>query len=321
MNHSYLNDEIQNDEIQNDEIQNIEIQNIEIQNIEIMNYQYYRSIYFENTNQIELIGSQTIYSCELQDILIKTFCKDSFLRVYFQINQTILNPCYICPLIPRNLLIVSNEFYYQYFQSTMTPFQWNIVYNIPKVKSLQLTKKSGYFPNEQDSLNELLTHYLENNGVVNQGQIFTIDYLTNYITFEISDIKYINEIINSITDRLDEMNYTIDFNQHFLNNTSLNNTSLPLISYHNCPIQVYHYHWLQNRHSFSNLQGGDVTHQEVEIDFYDPIQSTIQPISIPIPTETPITNNLPPPRTLCETDESCSLSKEELRKKRLSYYE
>jgi hypothetical protein len=272
----------------------------------VMNYQYYRAIY-NSTQTDELIGTQCIYSFELQDILIQTFFKDNFIKFYFQINDIILNPCYNCPCLPKNTIVVSNDIFLQYFNES-SQFKFHFVYDIPKIKSISLKKINGQFPTDE-SLNDLLTYYLESNIVINLHQKFTIDYISHYISFEIVNFEYEDiEITRTIQDRLTEMNLTIDFNTHYIKN--------PSMTYNDCSILVQNYSWLKN----IDYKYGDVSHQEVTILFEEESKcpcSQISNTTMVQTADTILSRNIPR-KLINENIET--LSKEDLRKKRLHYF-
>jgi hypothetical protein len=287
--------------------------------IKVINYHYYMAMYSDNTNKIALIGSQIIYSLDLQDILIKTFYKDNFIKVYFEINDVILNPCYICPLLPKNYIVVSDDFFMNYYINKEL-FNFNIVYDIPKVQKIILQRKAGNFPNE--SLDDLLSYYLENNFVINKHQVFNVDFINDYITFEIKDIQYVNELNFSITDRLNEMNYTIDFNQYYFDKT---------FTYNECIINVHNYNWLIKSKQDNEIQYGDVSFQEVNIEFMDSeinsLNEITQPIVKKVGSTSKLTTEIVPDfnQIQNELQESSiiseKISKEEMRLKRLAFFD
>jgi len=295
--------------------------------MQILHYQYYRAMYPESGLTQELFGTQTIYSMELQDSILQTFCKtDHMVRVYFQADQVILNPSYTCSYLPKQCLVVSNEIFFQYFHSSSENVSFHLVYHIPKVKRVRLKRTNGSFP-QQESIEDWLTHYLENNMVINRGQTFNIDYLDGFITFEIQEMEYVTTTeTRSVQDRLQEMDDTIVFNLHYFH--------LSQTTYMECAIQVRHYQWISRTptQTLSDYQYGDVSFQEVEIDFIDSMPNSVTTIPQTPPNTTTPTQIGTRARTLSESytessmtndatvESSITLSKEELRLKRLQYF-
>lgn len=287
-------------------------------------FSVFRCIYEGISPITELTGSQSIYPESLQKILINTLLKDdkSFcfsITLSDQKQQLCLHPSFTyADSSIGSIIFVSEEFYNQYlFNAPINQFLLHLIYNIPKTKQITLKRIEGNFPKD-DSLNDLLTIYLEQCLIVNLGQQFTVGELK----FEIHEIKSIEPIPKkNVEERLEEMDLSIRYNENITETKAV---------YNECSNRVINYNWSHHiRKSLSNLPNsspnssetnpitiGFVGQLEVEIDFV---------ISEPIPAPVPVTVEpevipLPEPVSVSPESEAIPvLSKEELRRKRLQH--
>ena len=256
----------------------------------------------------ELRGSQCIYPESIQKILINTLLSDDK-SFCFSAKNLCLHPSFTYPMeimatLPNNTIFVSEEFYYQYFEHLPeTTFLLNLIYNIPKTKRITLKRLEGNFPKD-DSLNDLLTIYLEQSLIVNLGQQFTVGELK----FEIHEIIPINCIPKkNVEERLQEMDLSIRYNENITEKKAM---------YSNCSNCVYNYNWMYHTKDKGIVSIGFVGQLEVEVDFV----ITEPPPELPPVKELIPTPELPPVEELIPTPEVIPvLSKEELRRRRLAH--
>jgi hypothetical protein len=167
-------------------------------------------------------------------------------------------------------IIVSNEIFKQYFEkydNFDTEYQINIVYNIPEVDIITLKRIDGDFP-QDNSIDILLTNYLESCIIINNLQEFTLHFycndkpFKNYITFQISNITYKSEPSKNVKDRIEEIKLIIELNKN-LNNMS-DDCGLD-----NCTNKVINFNWFYSINALGNQQKlvGLVANNEVKIDF------------------------------------------------------
>jgi len=152
--------------------------------VEVLNFSTYQLMFSDITERKEpLIGTQSIYSTELQATLIQTFMDtdnenqmivpsviDDTMRTYcFSVDNVIFHPTLTCHLCPSNYIFVSDELFNQYFSDSNKPIQKSLkfYYALPKVQDIKLKRIDGNFPRD-DSLESLLTHYFESCMVINK---------------------------------------------------------------------------------------------------------------------------------------------------------
>lgn len=261
------------------------------------------------SNIAELTGSQCIYPEKLQKVLINTLLKDEK-SFCFYLNKKCIHPTFTYPeglIDSDSTIFVSEDFYNQYFSSRVSENSLlNLIYNIPKTKRITLKRLEGNFPKD-DSLNDLLTIYLEQCLVVNKGQQFTVGELT----FEIEDIFSLNPIPKkNVEERLEEMDLTIRFNENITESKAV---------YDECSNRVINYNWIHHFEKFidNKISIGFVGQLEVEIDFVIselPVSTpapepALAPEPAPVHTHVPAPTHVPEPVPV--------LSKDELRRRRL----
>ena len=227
-------------------------------------------IFFE-CNYSKLYGCETLYPEDLQNTLIKTFIDKNIQNFCFQIDKICLYPKYtfddkkIFAIADNKYIVLSDEIYDKYFYNCeIKQYNLNIIYNLPKVDLIKLKRINGDFP-QDNSIDILLTKYLENSMVINLNQQFTLYFncndiinSANYITFEINEIIYSNDIKKYINQRLEEMNLTIEFNKNINNLTEF-------IGVDKCENSVYNYSWLH--YTSKNNILGYIANSEVKVDF------------------------------------------------------
>jgi hypothetical protein len=284
--------------------------------VDILNYSSYNLMF--DTDKKMIIGTQTIYSNELQGYLIRSFMDtddinqmftpsdySEQMRSYcFNINNIILHPTITCNKCPKNYIFVSDEIYDQYFKNINTKLQLNFYYDLPKVKDVKLKRLSGNFPYD-DSLEHLLTHYFESCMVINKGQQFIIDYGVDYIKFEVSQLTYITEPRRDIKDRFDEINITIKLNQFLTDNENA------MLGLKECKSMVTNFMWYYHTLGKQDILYGDVSFQNINIDF----EETKIEEPKPLKSKPPSIEDF---KSIVEPEQQ--LTKEELRLKRLEFY-
>jgi hypothetical protein len=236
--------------------------------VQVYNYSYYKE-HFDFIKQ-ELIGTQTIFSVQLQEALILSFIDteddnqlfvpealaENMRQYAFSLNNISLHPTLVCNECPKNYIFVSNEIYEQFFKEN-NKMTLHFYYNLPKVKSILLKRESGNFPKD-DSLEMLLTMYFEQCMFVNLNQKFKIDYGEDTIEFSISKVQFIKEPKKIIQDRFDEINITVKFNQYI--------TETETLGLGMCKSLIQNYSWYYTN-NLEHFICGDVSFTNVEIDF------------------------------------------------------
>jgi hypothetical protein len=205
---------------------------------------------FINSNIDDLIGAQVIYPSFLQTALISSFHDSetfSLKKFFFKIQNVCLFPKYTHEEF--GVIFVSDQFYNQYF-SNNHDLILDIIYDIPIVKMIKLQKLYGEYPLD-DSLESILTSYFESSSIVIREQILTFDFLN--IAFMINEISYTSEEVKDVKLRIEEMNLTVQFNEHFTVNK---------LKYDECETKIINYQWLQDLVIY-----GYVADQVIEIDF------------------------------------------------------
>jgi hypothetical protein len=261
---------------------------------------------FGEYNHPDLIGTQTIYSLELQNKLVDSFLNESELRTfYFHICNNTFHPTFTSD-IPINMIFVSDEAYSQYFQDQSNDLKLEFFYNLSKVKHVKLKRIQGNFPRD-DSLEQSLTKYFEKCMVINLHQEFSIQYSNvEFIKFAVTKIVYQNEPVKELMDRIDELSVSMKLTQAFLDSNLL---SEPIDrKYALAKNFPWYYHTVGNQTPHT----GDVSFQNVEVDFEE---SQIPPV-LP-PKKVPVKETAPPPPP--EETPQPKLSPEELRQKRLKF--
>jgi len=238
-----------------------------------------------------LIGTQCIYPLNLQTPILKTFIKSensskeliinlnsnqnsnsdndfdyNNLAYCFEINKICLYPKYTYSdnNITVPMIIISDYFYNKYFANKCSDLVLNIIYNIPIVKMIRLKRIDGNFPSD-DSIEYLLTNYFESCSIVNLNQEFEFDlYDDSKIKFEVNEIIYKTEFIKNINQRIEEINYMIQFNT--LVADEYPNFKIPAgISECESIVTDYQWHFHTLGKKIANL--GYLVDAEVEIDF------------------------------------------------------
>lgn len=282
--------------------------------INILNFSTYSSIY--DVVLEPLIGTQSIYSCNLQEILIPVFLQDKpvfriqnedqIFKFCFSINNLIFHPTITCSKCPNDLIVISDEMFEQYFNDgSPTSFELNFYYDLAKIESIKLKRIDGNFPRD-DSLEFLLTNYFEKCMVVNKGQQFKIQYsFDDFISFEITQITFIEVPERNLENRLEEINLTVNLNHMYTQNSNL--------GLQDCRTTITNFKWYYNTKGNGNKDFGDVSFQNINVDFEE---SEIKPIV----TE-------PSKKEIIEEDTSVKdepkepeLTREEIRQKRLAFY-
>ena len=90
--------------------------------VDVVNFSTYEAMF--DMKKPFLIGTQTIYSIELQSILIpvfwdtlKVFNSQNNEHVFcFSINNIVVHPTMTCDICPKNMIVVSDEIFEQYFE-------------------------------------------------------------------------------------------------------------------------------------------------------------------------------------------------------------
>ena len=286
---------------------------------------------FLNFTHSKLYGCETLYPIDLQGALIKTFIERDLHNFCFQINNICLYPKYtfddkeIYEMTNNKYIVLSDEMYDKCFYNCDTQeYNLNIIYDLPKVDMIKLKRINGDFP-QNNTIDILLTEYLEKSMVVNLGQEFTLHFdcndeinNLNYITFEVNNIIYLEDIKKDIHQRLEEMNLTIEFNKNI-------NDLVEFVGFDKCENYVYNFSWLHltdiSKDKKNNI--GYIANSEVKIDFIvtenqKELSSVINipPISIVTKDICDISKNE------CDknNDIITVLTKEELRQKRLDMF-
>lgn len=253
--------------------------------VKIISYEFYASI----TEAIPaLIGNETIYPEDFLEPFIKTFTRfdrenTNMTNYYFNITTPELD-VYLQPkytfnnfneMMGCNCIIVSNEIFEQYFQTLTEDCDFNLVYNLPDIDIISLTKTDGDFP-QDNSIDLLLTNYLESCIIINHLQEFTLSFETNvhpfknFITFQISNITYKTEPVKRLDDRMEEIQTTIDLNKnlyHIEYDIGLDECHNKVINFN------WHYFMMDKKQKV-----GLVANNEVKIDFIVPVPI---PVSVP----------------------------------------
>jgi hypothetical protein len=324
--------------------------------IQIVSYQNYRDIIGDivgDTNIPTLVGNETIYPEDFLEPFIETFINSetAMKNYYFNITNKLddlsnlniyLQPKYTFnnafnEIMGCNCIIVSEEIFEQYFQKQQLDnmYDFNMVYNIPAIDIISLKRISGDFP-QDNSIDLLLTNYLESCIIINYLQEFTLHFYSNikpfknYIKFQISNITYKTESTknadNRIEERIEEINLTIELNKQF--NKKINNLEYD-IGLNDCCNKVINFSW-HDCNSDKPKVVGLVANNEVKIDFIVtelsvpsitpepemPLQKAMQPNPINDPNvnkKTVFANK----GIVLNESESKPLTKEEVRMKRL----
>jgi hypothetical protein len=203
-------------------------------------------------------------------------------RFCFYIDRLVIHPTSTCEDVPPGLLFVSDELFDQHFTATHqnTQTRLHFMYALPKVKEIRLKRLGGNFPRD-DSLEGLLTHYFESCMVVNHGQEFVVNYggeEEDQIRFRVTRITYVEEPRKRIGDRFDEMNVMVRLNELLAPKGTK-------VGIHDCGTSVHHFCWYFHTIASKEARCGDVSFQNVEIDFEE---SDLPPPLPPLP-------QLPPP--------------------------
>lgn len=268
---------------------------------------------------INLIGSQCLYPLQIQTVLLKNVDLFDKLKKFSILitptkeknitkeidwcNSVHLNPAFTYDYEELNNIFVSEEFYLQYF-SENNMYSFNICYDLPIGKTLLLRRINGNF-HKEIGLDDLLTNYFENCLVVNLDQKFRIDYSdTEFIEFNIDSIELTKEISTNILGlRLEEMNYTNEFNHMLLDKK---------VRYDEAVVKIINFNWkhhIENKKKEKSIISvAYIGHCEVNIDF---VVSVPEPI--PVPEQVPEQEPVP--------EVPVSLSKDEIRKKRLAFFD
>jgi len=260
--------------------------------IDILNFSSYRLMFGDLSNISTLIGTQTIYSNAIQNVLIKSFLDtedqnqlftpssiEQDMRKYcfnFEVEEKsiILHPTQTCGLCAQNFIFVSDEIYDQYFKNNNSGLRLHFYYDLSKIKDLKLKRIEGNFPRD-DSLEILLTQYFESCMVVNHGQQFTIQYgfdMIDFIKFEIVTITYVDTPIRDIKDRFDEINITVKLNQLATNDDTVK------LGLKDCKSIVSNFKWFYNTIGKEKPCFGDVSFTNVNIDFEINEQEKVTPL-------------------------------------------
>jgi hypothetical protein len=319
--------------------------------LKVLNFSTYKVI-VEDSPIDQLIGTQCIYPINLQEPLIKTFDSDSggLVHYCFNIKNVFLFPKYTHsnPNISDDYIFVSDDFYSKYFSNDIDEHILHIYYDIPLIKQIRLKRIDGDFPSD-DSIKFLLNDYLEACSVICLGQIFRLDYETNYIQFSVDNIIYKTEFEKVIAKRMEEIEYMIEFNTNLAKSFNLTPPKGMLDSESSVINYQFYYHSLGKEVASLGYVANYGNINEVEIDFVhtelpsDLNQSnhlnhsnqlkpftfstkTNTPIETITPTETttepksePKSEPITEPKT--EPIEKTELSKEEIRKLRSAYFE
>lgn len=144
-----------------------------------------------------LIGNEVIYSEDLAEPLIQTFSGETMIPFYFTINYYYLQPKYTTLFKEFGLcIIVSDEVFAQHFKHDLFDLlDFTVTYHIPTVDIIRLKRIDGDFP-QDNSIDELLTAYLEACSIVNKHQQITLSFqcnkppFKNTITFEITEFTH-----------------------------------------------------------------------------------------------------------------------------------
>lgn len=249
-----------------------------------------------------LVGNESVYPEEFVAPFIYTFCGEHTMHnYYFKVFDIYLQPKYTSDgLMDMGYpyIVVSDEVYQQYVTDPICDLQ--IVTDLPHVDIISIKRIDGDFPHDS-SIDELLSRYLESCNLVNRHQQFTLHFtcnslpMANYITFEIMDIRY------KETFGVEDLNLSADLRNH-LRPLGLSATVLNF----------------QFTEGFHRRDAGLVAGQEVKIDFL------LEPVLDPLPLQKRLsglehtTNHIFQEKGLVLDGNATKLTKEEIRKKRLS---
>ena len=301
--------------------------------VDIFSCSLFRLTFGENAVSL-LIGSQCAYPIKLQEYLIGMFINDKtkqadelFQPFCFKVNDVYLYPkiTYNINEIETPIIIVSDDFFEEYFKKNSTNIGFDVIFNLPHIDTLQLTSDS-YEIKDFDIITFLLTEYFNACSVINIQQKFTVSNRFDNpengseidMTFTITNIVYKNVIKSNLEMRYDELEKTVLLNDK-LNGIYKSDLS-PVESKTNVINYAFYYNKVLNKKSTF----GYLVNNDVQIDFNlaerpKPIvQPMVQPIvqSIVLPVSQQAGNILNP----VTNEQPKILTLEEIRQKRLAYF-
>lgn len=300
--------------------------------VDIFSYTLFQTM-FDNYIP-ELRDTQCAYSVKLQKLFINMFFNrnandadtnsDILMPFCFKLNGVYLYPktTFDIDQIETPLIIVSDDFYETYFTNPID-LVLHVVYNLPDVDLLEL-KSDSCDIQDIETVTLLLVEYFNSCSIVNIGQKFTLKYNTGDITFEVSDIKYKNEIVSDINMRFEELNKSVKFNEEL--STIYSNENLqPYIESKSFVVDYrFYYDKIKNKIA----DAGYLVNNEVKIDFKLAEKPIIEPdvqLYDPLPTHTQKQSSAQPEGKMLGgssfTDCDKPLTMEEVRQKRLAYIE
>jgi len=245
-----------------------------------------------------LIGSQTIYSEEIQNILIETFNNDSGMEKFiFFVNKVLLHPTISSNYTDKNIIYVSNEIFEEFFKN-ICEHTLKFMYNISKVHHILLKREAGNFPRD-DSLERSLIKYFESCMTINKDQFFVLNYhKDDFIKFRITQIKLVNTPTKTMEDRLQEIDLSVKINTLFEGKQKE-------VGLSECESLIHNFAWYHNTIAKQKVFGGDVSYQQVEVSFEE---QEVSKVTIP---EQRLENPIP---------EQPVLNAQQMREKRLEFY-
>lgn len=295
--------------------------------VDIFSCSLFRLTFGENMVS-PLIGSQCAYPDKIQEYLINIFVTDKTKQVdelfqpfCFKANDVYLYPkiTYSTNEIDIPIIIVSDDFFEEYFKENSTNINFDVIFNLPHIDTLQLTSNS-YEIKDFDIITFLLTEYFNACSVINIQQKFTVsNHFDNPengreidMTFTISKIIYKNDIKSNLEMRYDELEKT------FLLNDKLNSiykSDLPPVE---SKTNVINYAFYYNKVLNKKPTFGYLVNNDVQIDFNLAEKPEQPPIvhEIVLPVSQQVDNVLTPvPNKQIET-----FTPDEVRQKRLEYF-
>jgi hypothetical protein len=278
-------------------------------------------LFCENSNIPPLTGCTCIYPDSIQDALIDILRdhENNLLKFCFVVNDVYLYPTYTYDSrqIEYPFLFVSDEFFEKYF-TTQSEHDIHFVYNIPLVKGLTMKQVSGEFP-KGESVEDLLTTVLESSILIQKDQPVVLSFGDNDLLFTIDQIIYKeNEKYSKessfhphIDDRLKEFELRNRFLDQLPQFFTIENLSLN------------HFDWYFFKIKDRVAMMGLVANQEVEIEFTYTYTEKIEipkPQPVIKPQEKDNDNDVIPKGNVLSDVSTENLSREEMRLKRLSYF-